>query len=384
MTKRKYNNILVLVVFALYVAYYRFFLSGSQSNIVDFINVAVIAVLAFISILLYGFRRDKLTIQKKKILITTVTEVLIFLAISYGLGIVSGYLKNSYALDALSIFENIFIPILLIIGIEVFRYTVLNANRDKKIVLYITTILIIILELTMALNNKIMYDFETTFKITSSIILPIIIKNASLSYITIHGGLKTVLFYRLVMDIYMFVMPIIPDLGDYLTSVIGILLPTFVYMYSARIVDDKTIEVLDDEPKKKGIRLADIPSIVFIVVLVVLISGKFTYAILGVGSESMMPKIAKGDAVIYKQVKSEKDIKVGDILVFKSGSKMIIHRLVEIKEDSGTNYFITKGDANNSTDNINLTIENIKGRVVFKIKYIAYPNLWLKDMIDKE
>ena len=193
------------------------------------------------------------------------------------------------------------------------------------------------------------------------------------------------------MDMYLIVAPIKPELGEYLTSVIGILLPTFIYMYATRYVDDdiEVLEADEDEEKKvskieKLSRLLDIPATIFIVILVMLISGKFTYAIIGVGSGSMTPQICKGDGVIYKQVKSEDDFKVGDVIVFKSGSKMIIHRLVDTRVEGNTTYYITKGDANNGNDNINLTIENIKGRVVFKIKYIAIPNLWLKDIIEKE
>ena len=173
------------------------------------------------------------------------------------------------------------------------------------------------------------------------------------------------------------------DLGEYLTSVIGILLPTLVYMYSARTLD---IKLEESQPVKesKTFRFGDIPMVLFIIVLVGLISGKFTYSIIGIGSESMTPTIDKGDAVIYKSITDESDLNVGDIIVFKNGSKIIIHRLIEIKEDENKNYYITKGDANNSKDNINLTIEDIKGKVLFKIKYLAYPNLWLKEIVNKE
>ena len=65
-----------------------------------------------------------------------------------------------------------------------------------------------------------------------------------------NGGLKPVLIYRLIMDMYLIVAPIKPELGEYLTSVIGILLPTFIYMYATRYVDDD-IEVLDSFEEKK-------------------------------------------------------------------------------------------------------------------------------------
>lgn len=382
MAKRKYSNIIILIVFAIYVIFYGLFLSNSNLQYGEFINAAVLIVIAFITILLLGFRRDKLTNTKKSILGMTITEVLIFFAISFGLGIVTGFLKNSYALDFISICKNIFIPIVYLIGIEIFRYTLLNANGDKKIIVYATTILITILELSMNLSGVYMYDFETIFKTTSAIIIPTIIKNATLSYLVIHGGLKPVLFYRLIMDTYSYILPIVPDLGDYINSVIGILLPTFIYMNTARIVEEDSKEETEEDKRRSGFRISDIPMFIVIILLVGLISGRFMFGLIGIGSESMTPTIDKGDAVLYKQVK-EDQLEVGDILVFNSGSKIIIHRLVEIKKDGDKTYYITKGDANNGNDSLNLTIDNIKGKVLFKIKYIAYPSLFLKDLVDK-
>lgn len=386
MTDRKTNNIFILVVFTIYVAIYRLFISRTGSAMGEFINVAAIVIIAFISILLLGFRKDRLTTIKKAILGTTITEILIFIVISYAIGYFTGYSQNTYSLNPLSIFENLFLPITYIVGIEIFRYTVLNANSDNKDMMYVVTFLIILLELSMGLQNVLMYNFETIFTNTAAIIIPIIIKNATISYLTVNGGLKPVLFYRLTMDIYKYVMPFTPDLGDYLTSVLGILLPTMVYMYSARLVDaGNDIETLEEKKEsKKTIRIGDIPVFIFIVVLVVLISGKFKYSIIGVGSESMSPTIQKGDAVVYEKVDSIDDLKIGDVLVFKSGSKMIIHRYTEKKADKGNTYIITKGDANNSSDNLNLTIKDVEGKVKFKVKYLAYPSLWLKDMIDKK
>ena len=112
-----------------------------------------------------------------------------------------------------------------------------------------------------------------------------------------------------------------------------------------------------------------------------LLSGLFPLVIIGVGSGSMHPKIDKGDAVIYKKVSSDKDIKEGDILVFQSGSKIIVHRLVKKETKKNKIYYVTKGDNNNSNDKNNLTIDNVKGVVTLKIKYIALPSIMFHDYI---
>lgn len=388
MSKRKYNNILILALFAFYIIYYKIFISASKLEYSEFINVAVIAIISFIAVLLLGYRKDRINDTKKSILKTVLTDIVIFLIVSYALGTVTGFTTNENNYELSMIIKNIFAPICYIGVIELFRYVTVNANSDKKITVYLITAVIILLELAMNLNGVLMYNFETTFRAISMIVLPIIIKNATLSYLAIYGGLKSTILYRLILDLYAYILPAIPNLGDYITSVIGVLLPTMVYIHSSRIVDNaNSIEILDaedDKKSKKKINISDIIVTIIIILLVGLISGYFKFAIIGVGSGSMSPEIEKGDAVVYKKIKNKEELKVNDILVFQSGNKIVIHRLVEIKNSGGKTYYITKGDANNGRDGLNLTLKNIKGKVMFKIKYLAYPNLFLKDLADKE
>lgn len=47
---------------------------------------------------------------------------------------------------------------------------------------------------------------------------------------------------------------------------------------------------------------------------------------------------------------SGSQIRVGDIVSFKSGDNMIVHRVVEKGSDEGGEYFVTKGDSNQYPD----------------------------------
>jgi len=58
------------------------------------------------------------------------------------------------------------------------------------------------------------------------------------------------------------------------------------------------------------------------------------------------------------------DVKVGDIISFKQGSIVLIHRVIEINQDSEGWYAITKGDNNNEPDSEKVRFEQIQGVVV--------------------
>ena len=136
--------------------------------------------------------------------------------------------------------------------------------------------------------------------------------------------------------------------------------------------------------QKNTFKLIDIPFIIFFVVLACLISGLFPYYMIGVGSSSMSPSIDKGDAVIIHKTKENSDLDEGEIIAFKRGKKMIVHRIVEIVEENGQIVYHTKGDFNNTDDRIDLTLDDIIGIVEFRIPKIAYPAIYISEFLERD
>lgn len=91
------------------------------------------------------------------------------------------------------------------------------------------------------------------------------------------------------------------------------------------------------------------------------------YKSLLVQSGSMEPAISAGDVIIITKLS---DYKRYDVVTFTDESqRTVTHRIMEIKDD-GT--YVTKGDANRSIDNDNITKENIQGKAIFTIPKIGY------------
>lgn len=65
---------------------------------------------------------------------------------------------------------------------------------------------------------------------------------------------------------------------------------------------------------------------------------------------SMRPVLNNGTNGIRVKPQSESDIRIGDIVTFKEGDNLIVHRVVEKGTDEGGAYFITKGDNNDFPD----------------------------------
>lgn len=379
---RQFKTICILLILLVYIFVYRLFIMTHFLKYTEFINASFLMIILFFTIFLFPYQKDKSTPLKKKVNLITAILIILFFSITYLVGMFVGFLKNSYSLNAYSILNNIFSPIIIIVCTEIFRYVVINQNRNSKKMLFLITIVLTLLEIFITIRGLSNMSLEDLFKLTTTIVLPIIAKNCVLSYLTLKVGYRPALIYRLVMDLYLFVMPVVPNIGDYMNSMIGICLPFIIYIYSARTINEYYNGV-EYEFKSSAFQMADIPMLLFIAFVICLVSGYFTYYVIGIGSESMEPKIYKGDAVLIKKVKSKEELKVGEIIVYKNMGEDIVHRLVEVEKKGNKTFYRTKGDNNNTRDNLDIEYKDIKGIVKLKIPYIAKPSIYLKEELSR-
>jgi len=85
---------------------------------------------------------------------------------------------------------------------------------------------------------------------------------------------------------------------------------------------------------------------------------KLPVRLLIVKSNSMYPTLQIGDFILIKR---NNDYKKGDIITYDYESNYLVtHRIIE----KNNNFFITKGDNNNSEDDKFIQLDNIKGKVI--------------------
>jgi signal peptidase I len=90
-----------------------------------------------------------------------------------------------------------------------------------------------------------------------------------------------------------------------------------------------------------------------------------------VSSASMWPELKKGDVIVVQGVDSMDDIAVGDIIAFRHGLGVTVHRLVEIAGETLT----TKGDAN-SVEDEPVEFSQVVGKLVtFRGDVVKLPRL---------
>jgi len=93
-------------------------------------------------------------------------------------------------------------------------------------------------------------------------------------------------------------------------------------------------------------------------------------------STSMEPTILLYDVIVDVPVKDANDLKQGDVITFISTNRLnlgmtVTHRIDDIVEVDGQKQFVTKGDAVMVQDTSLVTIDDILGKVIFKIPQLG-------------
>jgi signal peptidase len=354
---------------------YRIFVYPKLLSYAESITTSFSIILLTISILFLGFRK---TINNKintKAIKTVISFLIFYFLLTYGLGLSTGFLKNSYSLNLVAIFENIFNIAIMIFAIELFRYIFISTNKDKKTMTVLITILLILFEINIAVRYDSFESIEKIFRFVALTILPITMKNVLCSYLTYQTNYKASLMYRLVMELHVYIVPIAPDLGDWATSIFELILPFVILMdYSRNVYNyNKSAEHTFN---KNNLKKSDIPFVIATIAIGMLVFGIGPYKMIGIETGSMTPALNVGDAVIISKNYDVEKIEEKDIIAYENeNGVLVIHRVIKENTD-GT--YITKGDYNNVADTLYVKKEQIKGKVVIRIPYIAYPAKWLK------
>lgn len=324
-----------------------------------------------------GFPRDRNYYRKSSIKIVLIV-FLFYIIISYLLGLFLGFVKNLYFYNFILLIKKILPISLFIIFSETSRYLILK-HRISRVQKIILTLEFIILNIIIGISGYSFVDFKQVFVLSSTIILPTIASELMTFYVISKVSLIPVILYKLLFNLFSYIVPFNPNLGDYLYAVSGILIPFIVYNEIKKNLKykDKYGKIAKSMVKKAFSGIL----IIFLITIVLLVSGIFNYQLIAIATGSMEPIYYRGDAVIYEKVKP-KDIIEGDILVYTTTGGIITHRVIRIENRNGQRIFYTKGDNNLTNDNIEISENNVRGRVKYIVKYLGYPTILLNDYLE--
>ena len=326
----------------------------------------------------FVFHRHK---KEKDILKSLIIYLLVFFILSYLAGLFIGFNTTIYSFGLTNLVNNIGPTAILIIFSEILRYQfVKKTNGDKKVVI-LSAIIFTLLDVGIAFTYYDLHVQSQLYEFMGLIVLCGIAKNILFTVMALKYDYIIPITYRLVMELYEFIIPIIPGFGPYVKSVLMIIYPVILTFV---LYDGDKIKI---KQKPVDMEKYKVPFIVITIVLLIIVglnSGFFKYQSLVIGSDSMKKYISKGDVVLIRKMSKEEqfELKKGDVLAFNNGSKIIVHRIYKIIKKKDDIYFITKGDNNNQADQGVVEPGSVVGKAILRIKKVGLPSIWLNELFN--
>ena len=314
---------------------------------------------------------------KKEVIQYILIAVIIYILTYMISGLFITFGNNPYFTTVKGFLINLWMFGTVIISKEYIRYRLINNvyENDKKEIAILVSLIYIIIEigLNKYLNTKITLLFA--LKDICQNLIPLIAKNVLYSYISMKSDWKPASIYELFTKLYLWLSPILPNAPWIMVAIIETTIPTILFFY-IRYANSKNSEIKSRQEIENVNPKNSIPLVVLVILVIWFTIGVFPIKPIAVASGSMEKELYVGDVVIVKKCNAN-DIVNGDIIQYQMKGYTVIHRVIEKKQKNGEYYFTTKGDNNPSEDKESVKEEQVLGKVIFKVKYLGYPAIWL-------
>lgn len=365
--------------YELFIFIVSFVLLFIENDIAKYVfTIASLGMILLATLIDYGPKKDNnhLRVQASRIVLAI---LLFYFIVIFLLGIQLGFQRTFASLNIDKWFLGLIPTALYTVVIEYLRYTICKNNYYDKASIIIMTLLFCLINIL--LNTGTFVGSFDVFKYTCMTILPIIAQEFLATYLVYKYGFLPAIVYKSIMNLYMYVLPIMTDMGDYLYSIFNLLIPYTILMVIRKHLKEEN----DNRVIKRNVGIVNryfvtAPFAIAMIIIIILVSGVAKYQVIAIGSDSMQPAFGYGDAILLKKVNSQ-EIKNNEIIVFYRDGRIISHRVVKVSREPGTTYFYTKGDSNKDPDTDRVADRDVIGVVRKTLKFVGYPTVLLNEIM---
>jgi len=378
--KEQSKKVIVTELIVLVLSFFHFFILKKASNIIILIEFAIITLIIY-----KLFKVDRREERVKKDLLLLILIVTIsYYVITYFIGFFKGFIYSTYSRTLPGIIRNILVSSLMILFLETIRECLIKSSKYHKRLVALSALVFSLLEISTTITSSSIHSRVELVEFIMVIVIPYFSKNIFLTYSTFYTDKFNSIVYNLIMTIPAFILPVTPDLGDYVTTLALTTIPIAILGISYKVFFEKREKITDSKRYKKNISIQRTVSItlgIFLILIIYLVGGFGRFQALAIGSSSMRGTINKGDVVIID--KKNKKYHKNDIIAFSKNGEIIVHRIVKIVKKENGIYYQTKGDANNGEDAWLVDDKSIVGKKKLRILFIGLPTVLLSEFIHK-
>lgn len=378
MQKSKIITISIILLILIYILFSQCYLKTFGNTYTFIINplffVGISLFLKFFLVPPYStnkFKKDIIQYVFIAILGYSLVYLLSGLFVTFG--------KNPYSASFRGVVINLYSTGLIIFCREYIRYKLINNvyNNDKKMIFILLVIVFSLLDFNIFsfISN---ISYYSIFKQFFYILVPSVLKNILFTYIAQNTDHIPSFLYDIIYYLVLWISPILPNSPWILDAILNSIFPLMLLLYTRYYINKKDrfhLNTMNETINPSGL----LPFGICLVLLIWFALGIFPVKPVGIATASMVPELYVGDLAIIEKCTAN-DINVQDVIEYQMEGYTVIHRVKEIYQEDGEFFFITKGDNNNSEDKMPVREEQLIGKVIFKIRYLALPTVWLHNI----
>ena len=373
----KSKNVVYILQFSIIIFFLAVLLSSKV--LIDKVLVASFLIVYTVIVRKTINKSKSISLYKREVLKYMITFAIIYLLLYYMIGIYTGYYKSVYFFSFKTIFRYLIPTIIIVITSEIIRSEFLSKNT--RLSEFNTIAFGVLIELVLYVNIYNITTLDDFLNAIGFIMFPSIINNILFNYTSKKFGIIPNIAYRIITTTYIYLLPIVPNVYIYFKSIARMVYPLLVFLVF-KSVYEKNKEIVPKINKNISRVITTIFTL-FVLICSMLISCKFKYGMLVIGSGSMTGTINKGDAIVYSKIKDINEVKEKDIIVFENNKRMIVHRVIKIEDINNEIRIYTKGDNNPQQDPLYSTKDNIVGKVKTRIPSIGFPTIIVNEAFKK-
>jgi len=341
------------------------------------IPTLVYVVLFFISYKFVGGLK-----YSKDIVILALVISTLHISIYTSMGLMWGFGLSPYSRSLGGVVTNVLYIIFQVLALEFTRAYIIKSMkyRSEFLSILIPSIVFTLTYIPPLKFTTLALDFET-LRWASTILLPLLARSALASYMVYLGGPLTSVIYVGSMDLYKWVMPILPNIEWFMQGVLGAVIPLvgYIILTSYHLKQRAPTKIRGYSRDVKSLIKSSI--IVFLIFLSIMIpTGLLGFKPAVVVSGSMQPLIEVGDVVFIVQARAD-DIRVGDVIGYVSARGLIVHRVVGYEYINNKKFLVTKGDANNAPDAVPVHPMQVVGKYAGKIPKVGMVVIFIRNFL---
>ena len=188
-------------------------------------------ILAFLAVAIFKLvkKRPILDIRKNEVFWLMLAMGAVCLVVYYLTGVHFGFYKSSTPLSVGSFFKNIVPIAVIIIAIEVIRYVLLS--QKAKFMGLLAFVSGALSEVLVFSTLGYLTTFNRFMDAVGLYMLPAVTANVLYNFLSKKYGFLPNIVYRLIMSLYLYVLPVYPQTPDALFSFAKLIVPLLIYLF---------------------------------------------------------------------------------------------------------------------------------------------------------